>query len=163
MSFCKACGKELLESQGFCGSCGAATEADGGTVAASTDSTIAAPASAPMTANVVAAFAYLAGFITGIIFLVIEPYKNNSFIRFHAYQSIFFNVAWIGLWIVWMVVGFVLGTVTKGLFFLIELPINLALMIGGFCLWAFLMYSAYQKKTFKLPFIGALAAKQAGF
>jgi uncharacterized membrane protein len=96
------------------------------------------------------------------IFLVIDPYKNNSFIRFHAYQSIFFNVAWIGLWIAWMIVGLVLGAVTKGLFFLIEMPINLALMVGGFCLWAFLMYSAYQTKTFRLPVIGALAARQAG-
>jgi len=42
------------------------------------------------------------------------------------------------------------------------MPINLLLMIGGFCLWAYLMYSAYQNKTFKLPIIGALAAKQAG-
>ena len=164
MSFCKGCGKEMTTGQGFCASCGMATQVSGETGATSaTSATFAPPASSEMTTNVVGALAYLAGFITGIIFLVIDPHKNNSFIRFHAYQSIFFNVAWIGLWIVWMVVGFVLGTVTQGLFFLIELPINLALMIGGFCLWAFLMYSAYQKKTFKLPFIGALAAKQAGF
>jgi uncharacterized membrane protein len=61
-----------------------------------------------------------------------------------------------------MILGFVLGAMTKGIFFLIEMPINLLLMIGGFCLWAYLMYSAYQNKTFKLPIIGALAAKQAG-
>jgi uncharacterized membrane protein len=35
-------------------------------------------------------------------------------------------------------------------------------MVGGVCLWAYLMYSAYQKKTARLPIIGALAAKQAG-
>jgi uncharacterized membrane protein len=29
-------------------------------------------------------------------------------------------------------------------------------------LWAFLMFSAYQGKTTRLPIIGALAAKQAG-
>jgi uncharacterized membrane protein len=52
--------------------------------------------------------------------------------------------------------------VTKGLFFVLELPINLLLMVGGVCLWAYLMYSAYQKKTARLPIIGALAAKQAG-
>jgi uncharacterized membrane protein len=77
-------------------------------------------------------------------------------------QSIFFNIAWAALWIVWMIVGFLLGAMTKGIFFLVELPINLLLMVGGFCLWAYLMYSAYQNKTFKLPVIGALAAKQAG-
>jgi uncharacterized membrane protein len=35
-------------------------------------------------------------------------------------------------------------------------------MVGGFALWVFLMYSAYQGKTTRLPVIGALAAKQAG-
>jgi len=83
-------------------------------------------------------------------------------VRFHAFQSIFFNVAWIALWIAWMIVGLVLGAITKGLFFFLQVPIDLLLMVGGFCLWAFLMYSAYQGKMTKLPVIGALAAKQAG-
>ncbi len=38
----------------------------------------------------------------------------------------------------------------------------LVLMLGGFCLWAFLMYSAYQGKTFRIPIIGAHAPEQAG-
>ena len=164
MSFCKACGKESTTGQGFCASCGMAMQAAGETSAiGAVPVAVAAPASTEMTTNVAGALAYLAGFITGIIFLLIDPFKSDRFVRFHAFQSIFFNVAWIGLWIVWMIVGLILGAITKGLFFLIEMPINLLLMVGGFCLWAFLMYSAYQKKTFKLPFIGALAAKQAGF
>ncbi|MDQ2839556.1 MAG: hypothetical protein M3Y72_00635 [Acidobacteriota bacterium] len=122
----------------------------------------AAPAAAGMSVNAAAALAYLAGFVTGIIFLVIDPYKNDRMVRFHAFQSIFFNIAWIGLWIAWTIVGFLLGAVTKGLFFVLEIPINLLLMAGGFLLWAWLMYSAYQGKTVKLPVIGALAAKQAG-
>jgi uncharacterized membrane protein len=112
--------------------------------------------------NTAGALAYLAGIITGIIFVVIEPYKSDRFVRFHAFQSIFFNVAWIALWIAWTIVGLVLSAVTKGLFFFIQLPIDLLLMVGGFALWAFLMYSAYQGKMTKLPVIGALAAKQAG-
>jgi hypothetical protein len=54
----------------------------------------AAASSGVMATNVAGALAYLGGFITGIIFLVVDPYKSNSFIRFHAYQSILFNVAW---------------------------------------------------------------------
>ncbi|MBA3916009.1 MAG: hypothetical protein H0X25_19600 [Acidobacteriales bacterium] len=115
-----------------------------------------------MGVNAAAALAYLGGFITGIIFLIIEPYKADRFVRFHAFQSIFFNVAWIGLWIVWTIVGLMLAAVTKGLFFFLQLPIDLLLMVGGFALWIWLMYSAYQGKIFKLPVIGALAAKQAG-
>jgi uncharacterized membrane protein len=119
-------------------------------------------ATAGLQANAAGALAYLAGIITGIIFLLIEPYKSDRFVRFHAFQSIFFNVAWTGLWIVWMIAGLVLSAVTKGLFFFLQLPIDLLLMVGGFALWAFLMYSAYQGKMTKLPVIGALAAKQAG-
>jgi uncharacterized membrane protein len=164
MGFCRSCGKEVGAGPGFCAACGTAVPAAFGAAAESTvaASTVPVAATSTMSTNMAGALAYLAGFITGIIFLVIEPYKDNSFVRFHAYQSIFFNVVWIGLWIVWMIVGLVLGAVTKGLFFVIELPINLALMAGGFCLWAFLMYTAYQQKTFRLPVIGALAAKQGG-
>jgi uncharacterized membrane protein len=113
-------------------------------------------------ANAAGALAYLAGIITGILFLVIEPYKNDRVVRFHAFQSIFFNVAWTALWIAWMIAGVVLGAITKGLFFILQVPIDLLLMVGGFALWAFLMFSAYQGKTTRLPVIGALAARQAG-
>jgi uncharacterized membrane protein len=125
---------------------------------------MAAPpvANSGLQANTAGALAYLAGIITGIIFLVVDPYKGDRFVRFHAFQSIFFNVAWIALWIAWMIAGLVLSAITKGLFFFIQLPIDLLLMAGGFALWAFLMYSAYQGKMTKLPVVGALAAKQAG-
>jgi uncharacterized membrane protein len=125
---------------------------------------MAAPVAANpgLQANAAGALAYLAGIITGILFLVIEPYKSDRFVRFHAFQSLFFNVAWIALWIAWTIVGLVLGTVTKGLFFILQVPIDLLLMVGGFALWAYLMYSAYQGKTTQLPVIGPLAAKQAG-
>jgi uncharacterized membrane protein len=125
---------------------------------------MAAPpvANSGLQANTAGALAYLAGIITGIIFLVVDPYKGDRFVRFHAFQSIFFNVAWIALWIAWMIAGLVLSAITKGLFFFLQLPIDLLLMAGGFALWAFLMYSAYQGKMTKLPVVGALAAKQAG-
>jgi uncharacterized membrane protein len=119
-------------------------------------------ANSGISTNTAGALAYLAGIITGIIFLVVDPYKSDRFVRFHAFQSIFFNVAWIALWIAWTIVGLVLGAITKGLFFILQVPIDLVLMVGGFALWAFLMYSAYQGKMTKLPVIGALAAKQAG-
>jgi uncharacterized membrane protein len=152
MSFCQSCGAAFADGTTFCPKCSAAPQA------------IAAPAAASsgLQPNVAGALAYLAGIITAILFLVIDPFKNDRFVRFHAFQSLFFNVAWIALWIAWTIVGLVLGTVTKGLFFILQVPIDLVLMVGGFALWAFLMYSAYQGKTTRLPVIGALAAKQAG-
>lgn len=148
MSFCQTCGAAYADGATFCPTCSVRPQA----VAANTG----------LQANAAGALAYLAGIITGILFLVIDPYKSDRFVRFHAFQSIFFNVAWIGLWIAWMIVGLVLGAVTKGFFFILQVPIDLLLMVGGFALWAFLMFSAYQGKTMRLPVIGALAAKQAG-
>ena len=154
MSFCPSCGKPLTEGSSNCGFCGTAVQPP--------SAVAAAPQPSGMTVNTAGALSYLAGFITGLIFLVIDPYKHDPFVRFHAFQSIFFNVAWVGFWIVWIIVGMVLSAVTKGLFFLIQMPIDLVITLGGFCLWAFLMYSASQGKRFQLPVIGALAAKQAG-
>jgi uncharacterized membrane protein len=157
MSFCQNCGRSLTENNPVCPICPSPTSAAAAVAAAP------APTATGLQPNIAAALAYLAGFVTGIIFMVIDPFKADRFVRFHAFQSIFFNIAWIGLWIAWMIVGLVLGAVTKGLFFFIQMPIDLLLMVGGFCLWAYLMYSASQGKTFKLPIIGAFAAKQAGF
>jgi uncharacterized membrane protein len=164
MNFCPACGKPLTPGAPTCGFCGASI-APGAPAAQAFQPVPSAAAQAPasgLTPNAAGALAYLAGFITGIIFLVLEPIKRDPFVRFHAFQSIFFNVAWIGFWIVWTILGLMLSALTKGLFFFIQTPIDLVIMLGGFCLWAFLMYQAYQGKTFKLPIIGALAAKQAG-
>jgi uncharacterized membrane protein len=152
MSFCQSCGAAFADGATFCPHCSGRAQAMN-----------AAPvANSGLQPNTAGALSYLAGIITGIIFLVVDPYKSDRFVRFHAFQSIFFNVAWTGLWIVWMIAGLVLGAITKGLFFILQVPIDLVLMVGGFALWAFLMYSAYQGKMTKLPVIGALAAKQAG-
>ena len=150
MSFCQTCGGAFAQGATFCPNCAARPQV------------MAPVASAGIKPNAAGALAYLAGIVTGILFLVIEPYKSDRFVRFHAFQSLFFNVGWIGLWIAWLIIGLVLGAVTKGLFFILQVPIDLLLMVGGFALWAFLMYSAYQGKMTKLPVIGALAAKQAG-
>jgi uncharacterized membrane protein len=96
---------------------------------------------------------YLFGFITGIIFLVIAPYNQNKFIRFHAFQSIFLNVAWIALW---LVLG-ILAVMTHGIGVLLYPLLTLVF----FVLWLYMMFSAYNGKRVKLPVVGDLAEKQA--
>ncbi|HET9696581.1 MAG TPA: hypothetical protein VFP40_06920 [Terriglobales bacterium] len=115
-----------------------------------------------MDTNVVGALTYLAGFVTGFIFLVLEPYKSNSFVRFHAFQSIFFNVAWVVFWIVWMVLSAALTPLTAGAFGFIALPLTVIVTLAGFGMWGFLMYEAYQQKLFRLPIVGRFAADHAG-
>ena len=97
------------------------------------------------------ALCYLAGLITGILFLVLAPYNQNKTIRFHAFQSIFLNVAWIIFWIVLHMI------LPWGAALILSPLIGLA----GLFLWLFMMWKAYQNQKVKLPVIGDLAEKQA--
>jgi uncharacterized membrane protein len=171
--YCQTCGTHLPDGSVTCTACGAtqgATESSipGGMPGAAPPPPPAAtyapaPAAASgLTPNVAGALTYLVGAITGILFLVIDPFRSDRFVRFHAFQSIFFNIAWIAFWIIWTIVGLMLSAISHGLFFIIQLPINLIVCIGGFCVWIYLMYAAYQGKTFQLPVIGTMAANQAG-
>jgi uncharacterized membrane protein len=106
--------------------------------------------------NVTSALCYLGWFVTGIIFLVMEPYSRNRAVRFHAFQSIFLTVALI---VIDIALTFILpfSLWTLGLYWALWRVFELAC----FALWLFLMYSAYQGKTVVLPLIGPLAQKQA--
>ncbi len=116
-------------------------------------------ASTGMANNVAGLLCYVVGWITGLIFLLIEPYKNDKFVRFHAFQSIFFNVSLIAVYIVLFVLGIILGVIHLGL---LMIPLGLVVWLGILGTWIFLMVKAYNNQTFKLPIIGELAAKQAG-
>jgi uncharacterized membrane protein len=115
-----------------------------------------------MTNNVAGMLCYLFGWITGVIFLLLDPYKNDKFVRFHAFQSIFFNVAIIVIWIGSFILSAILGVITKGLAFVIMGPLMMLIWLGVLVLVIFLMIKAYNNQKFKLPFIGDLAEKQAG-
>ncbi|MGC8882976.1 MAG: hypothetical protein ACP5UT_09080 [Bryobacteraceae bacterium] len=118
------------------------------------------PAAAGLTENVAGALCYLAGLITGIIFLVVAPYNTNRTVRFHAFQSIFFNIAWIAVWIVEMIISAVLTGIPV-LGWMLSMLLWAAVALGGFILWLLLMWKAYQGDRLMLPVIGALAEKQA--
>ena len=99
MPFCASCGAPVEGK--FCAKCGAAMVAGGGAPPPPPPGTspgpYATPVSAPMADNVASALCYALGLITGIVFLVLEPYSKNRTIRFHAFQSIFMNVAIIAI------------------------------------------------------------------
>lgn len=93
--------------------------------------------------NLMAALTYLLGIITGVIFLVIE--RKNSYIRFHAAQSV---VTFGSIFILSIILPYipVLGRVLVALLDLTQLV-----------LWILLMVKAYQGVRYKLPYIGDLA------
>ncbi len=161
MAACAKCGAPLLEGAGFCGSCGAPV----GAPAAAPPSGPAGPAggattgASGLTPNVAGALAYFT-IIPAIIFLVVEPYNKDRFIKFHAFQSLFFNLAWVVLMIGMVIVGFILALIPV-VGWILDVLLWLVIGLGGFGLWIYTMYQAYNEKKFMLPVIGKLADQQA--
>ena len=161
MPFCPKCG---TQTEGrFCGKCGATIEAAGVAPSAGTGTPPppVQPAAGAMGDNVAGALSYLAGLITGVLFLALAPYNQSKFVRFHAFQSIFFNVAWIALWIVEMIISAILTAVLPFGLGVIFALFGLVIWLGGLVVWLLLMFKAYNNEKFKLPVIGNLAEKQA--
>jgi uncharacterized membrane protein len=146
----------------FCSVCGAQT-ADGSTVCpAHAGAAAARPVAATaggMTDNVAGMLAYVT-IIPAILFLVIEPYNKNRFVRFHAFQNLFLHVAafvaWIALFIISAVLAFIpiLGHLVAFLLWMV-------LSVGLLVVWIMLLIKANQGQMWKLPVIGDMAEKQA--
>ncbi|PYQ37482.1 MAG: hypothetical protein DMG99_20935, partial [Acidobacteria bacterium] len=64
---------------------------------------ISSPAASGLTPNLAGALAYILGLITGVLFLVLEPYKRDPFVRFHAMQSVLYSGAVIVFSIAWRI------------------------------------------------------------
>jgi len=160
MAFCSKCGSAIAEGAAFCSNCGAPASAPVN-IPASPPPPPNAAQSGHMSSNVAGLLAYILGLITGIIFLVIEPYKNDRFVRFHAFQSIFFCIAVFALMIVWSIISGLMLLLASFAWAFVSL-IGTLIWLAAFVLWLFLMYKAYNNERYMLPIIGELAAKQAG-
>ncbi len=145
MAFCPTCGTQIADGAS-CPKCAGA--AAPGAIAV-------APAGAGLADNVAGALAYVT-IIPAIIFLVLEPFNKKRFIRFHAFQCIFYSVTWMVIDIVLAIIGRIpfLGWATLFLWPLITLALLVILLI--------LALKAYQGQMFKLPVIGDIAEQQAG-
>ena len=160
MAACSKCGSVIAENAVFCSVCGSPVSSAGRpAVPPPPPPPLAGAASTGMTSNIAGALCYLLTFITGILFLVLEPYKRDRFVRFHAFQSIFFGVILVVFNIVWS--NIFLGALSLGFLWTIFSLIGTLVYLACFFLWLFLMYKAYNSETFKLPVIGDLASNQA--
>jgi uncharacterized membrane protein len=162
MAFCPNCGTQVAGR--FCPNCGTDMSAAAGAAPGGGNVPPNIPPQGPamsfqaagMQENVASALCYLAGFISGIIFLVLAPYNRNRTIRFHAFQSIFGSIAVFVINIV-----FVIGIFGMFHMWFIGHTLWLIFRLLVFVLWIYLMYSAYNNRKIKLPVIGDLAEKQA--
>jgi len=149
----------MADSAAFCPHCGKAAGQAGaaGTPAASPPGptgsygTTSAPAT-PIAENVAGMLAYFT-IIPAIIFLLIEPYNRNRFVRFHSFQCLFTAVALLVLHVVLSFFGYIIPVLMFGVWGLLGL--------AELALWILLVVKAYQHEMFKLPIVGDLAERQA--
>ncbi|MGQ9645530.1 MAG: DUF4870 domain-containing protein [Thermodesulfobacteriota bacterium] len=97
--------------------------------------------------NVAGFFCYLLGFVTGIVFLVVE--KRSRFVRFHAMQS---TITFLGLFVISMILGVI------PILHLLVYPIWILSLI----LWLILMVKALRGERYLLPIVGKMAEEKAG-
>ena len=100
-----------------------------------------------MQPNLAALLSYLLGFVSGIVFFIVE--KENKFVRFHAMQSI---ITFGFLFVLGVILPFIpiLGWMLIPLLWIVNIVI-----------WIILMIKAYQGEEFKLPVAGEIAKQNA--
>jgi uncharacterized membrane protein len=151
MAFCSSCGAQIADGSTLCAVCA------GRTAPAVPVATTAMAGG--MADNVAGMLAYIT-IIPAIIFLVMEPYNKNRFVRFHAWQNIFLHLAAIALWIGFFIISAVLAFIPI-LGHLVAFLLWMVLCVGFFVVWIILLLKANGGQMYKLPMIGDLAEKQA--
>jgi uncharacterized membrane protein len=95
--------------------------------------------------NAAAMLSYLFLWLSGIVFLVLEP--ENKYIRFHAMQSV---IVFGAITIIEAVLGWIP---------IFGIIVSVILSIGTLILWVLLLTKATQGEKYKLPKVGDLAEK----
>jgi uncharacterized membrane protein len=147
MAYCTNCGAAVPDHATFCQKCGQRQN----------PATTSAPARSGLSENTAALLSYVLGWLTGLIFLLID---KRPYVRFHAAQSL---VTFGALSIARIVLGLIFGVGwwfgghagVRHLGF--GLPLLSLLGLLTFLVWIVCMVKAYQGQRFKLPLAGDIA------
>lgn len=169
--YCTNCGDEIADSSRFCTACGtqlapetsSGSTATGQTVIGNDPGRTATAVDSQavvggLDRNVAGLLTYLFGFITGLLFFLLE--ERDEFVRFHAAQSM---VVFGGLVVIGIAVnlfGGILAAINGIVFGLFGLFFSLAWLLVSLVsviLWIYLMVSAYQGKTPRIPVAANIA------
>ena len=119
-------------------------------------------ATAGLESNIAGLLCYLFGWISGLIFLLLD---KRPIVRFHAAQSIGLTVGAgvvvIGFWIVTLILGIITTMMGFPIGFLTALLFPL-IILGIFALFIYCMFKAYKNEKFKVPVIGNIVEKMVG-
>ncbi len=145
---CPHCAASMPDTAAYCPGCGRAmrpVERAQGTVGA-------------LPETLAGALAYFT-ILPAIVFVFVEPYSKNRFVRFHSFQC-------IGLWLAGVVIGAVLRIVGFVLFFvpvlghLLVWLMSMVVSLAFVAVWVVLVVKALQGEMFKLPLVGDFAERQ---
>jgi uncharacterized membrane protein len=142
--FCPQCAASMPDTAAYCPGCGRAMRP-----VARAQGTVGA-----LPETLAGALAYF--FVPAIVFLLVEPYNKNRFVRFHSFQC-------LGLCLLGLLVEGMLSVVGFLLFFIPVLGHLLVSMVVGlafFTVWVVLIVKALQGEMFKLPVVGEFAERQ---
>ena len=108
---------------------------------------------------VAGALAYFT-FIPAIVFLFLQPYNRNRFVRFHSFQCLLLWGAAILLAIALKLAGLLLFIIPV-LGPLLVVLVSAVVGLGTVVIWLVLVVKAFQGESYKLPLLGEYAARQA--
>jgi uncharacterized membrane protein len=150
LTSCPKCAAQMPATAVFCPGCGRLMQPE----------TRARGSVGALPENIAGVLAYFT-FIPAIVFLVLEPYSKNRFLRFHSVQCLLLWGAAI-LFAVALklasVVLFIIPVLGPLLVYIISTVVALAAVV----IWFVLVVKAFQGEMFKLPLLGDFAAQHAG-
>jgi uncharacterized membrane protein len=147
---CPDCAAQMPDSAAFCPGCGRSMQIE----SASKQKV------GVVRENIAGAFAYVT-FLPALVFLLLEPYRRNPFVRFHAVQCLLF-------WLAGVVVAVLLRLAGLALLFipvvgpLLALLLAVIVALAALFTWIVLLVKAFQGERFALPVIGNLAEQYSG-
>lgn len=150
LTACPHCAAQMPQTASYCPGCGRPMQLE----------PRAQGRVGPLPETIAGALAYLT-FIPAIIFLVLDPYKQNRFLRFHSVQCLLFCGASIVLGVALKlasVVLFIIPVLGPLLVWLVSVVVGLA----AFVIWLVLVVKAFQGEMFRLPVLGDVAAQSVG-
>jgi uncharacterized membrane protein len=142
---CPDCAAQMPDSAAFCPGCGRSMQIE----SASKQKV------GVVRENIAGAFAYVT-FLPALVFLLLEPYRRNPFVRFHAVQCLLF-------WLTGVVMAVLLRLASLALLFipvagpLLALLLAVIVALAALFTWIVLLIKAFQGERLALPVIGDLA------
>ncbi len=95
-------------------------------------------------------------FIPAVLFLVLEVFKRNKFVRFHSFQSIYLSVAAVGIGVILRGILAILSLIPR-VGYLLGWLVVVVTALGVFMLWLVLIVKALKGERFQVPILGQLA------